>query len=155
MRVSGVDVDVRQQNASATTDTNAGSRLGGSTHVALIVLLIGAAGSLALLINAGRTGPKPLLVSMTLWVLSPFVALVVGNAMSKRWSASIGDSLRRTMVVVALASLALYSLDTVRHVAGKPAAMYVLVPPLSWLLIAIVAMSAFASDKRSRRRAEV
>jgi hypothetical protein len=142
-----------KEPGSKMNDGGAGAHLGTSTS--LIVLAVGAAGSLALLINAGRTTPKPLLLMMGLWVLSPFVALFAGNAMSKRWSPSVRAALRKTMIVVALGSVVFYALDTVRHIAGKPAAMYVLIPPVSWVLIAVVAWSAFGSDKRSRRSVEV
>jgi len=126
----------------------------GSTSTPLIFLCVGAVGSLAFLINAGRTTPKPLLLMMGLWVLSPFVALFVGHVLSKRWSASVRAALRNVMVIVSLVSLAFYALDTVRHIAGKPAAMYVLIPPVSWIFIAVVAWMAFRSDKRSRPRAK-
>jgi hypothetical protein len=146
-----VGIGEHDEAASRMKAEGAGSR----TNAPFIALVLGAIGSLAFLINAGRTTPKPLLLLMGLWVLSPFVALFAGNALSKRWSAGVQVALRRTIVVVAVGSIVLYALDTVRHIAGKPAAMYVLVPPVSWLLVAIVALSAFGSDKRSRRRVEV
>src|SRR5262245_57244757 len=142
------------QHNEAASKMNDGvdSRLGATTP--LIILGVGALGSLVFLINVGRTTPKPLLLMMGLWVLSPFVALFVGHALSKRWPASVRAALHNVMVIVTLASFAFYALDTVRHIAGKPAAMYVLIPPVSWVFIAVVAWLAFGSDKRSRRSAK-
>src|ERR1043165_7414516 len=54
---------------------------------ALIIALAGAAGSTGLTIFQGRHNPSLLLIGMfTVWVLSPFVALVVLLLNSKVWT---------------------------------------------------------------------
>jgi hypothetical protein len=148
-------MNIKERDESPSTPSR-GAAERSAYAVAMIVLSLGAVGSLALLLNAGRRGtPKSLLLLMAIWVMSPFVTLFVGNALSGRWSASTRATLYGTMVVVALGSLSFYGLDTMSHIAGKPAAIYVLVPPVSWLLIAIAAAAAFASDRRARRRLRV
>jgi hypothetical protein len=145
-------MNMKERDEPAST-SSPGAAERSAYGVAMIALSLGSVGSLALLLNAGRRGtPKSLLLVMAIWVISPFVTLFVGNALSGRWSASTRAALYATMVLVALGSLIFYGLDTMSHIAGKPAAVYVLVPPVSWLVIAIAAAAAFASDRRARRR---
>ena len=61
----------------------------GTKFLALFALLMGIAGaviSLWFMYNAGRNQPSVLLIILfTLWVLSPFIGLLVLNNISKRW----------------------------------------------------------------------
>ena len=66
--------------------------------VALILVLAGAAGSLALMLRAGRHTPGLLLVAFVFWTLSPFVVLAWATVVSKRWS----DAIRVTLYVITL-----------------------------------------------------
>ena len=52
---------------------------------ALIAVVAGAVGSVGLMLHAGRRSPRILLVPFLIWVLSPFMALVLADAVSKRW----------------------------------------------------------------------
>jgi len=64
-----------------------GGFLGFLHAAALIVVLAGAVGSVGLMLHAGHRNPsRLLLVLFALWVLSPFIALVLANMVSKRWS---------------------------------------------------------------------
>ena len=56
-----------------------GEFLGRLCAAALIAVVVGAAGSVGLLLRAGQRTPRLLLVLMTIWVLSPFIALVWAN----------------------------------------------------------------------------
>lgn len=119
---------------------------------ALIAVLAGAVGSFGLMLRAGRTAPPVLLVLFTPWVLSPFVALVWANAVSKRWSDLTRATLYGVMLVVALGSLAVYVADALWPRSAQPAFVFVMVPPLSWLLMAgALSITAFISVRRSRR----
>ncbi len=119
---------------------------------ALIAVLVGAVGSVGLLLRAGQRTPRLLLVLFFFWVLSPFVALVLAHAVSKRWSVLTRATLYNVMLVVTLGSLAIYGYDALRPRKAQAAFWYVLVPPASWLLIAIVVpIAALISGRRSRR----
>jgi len=89
---------------------------------------------------------------MAIWVLSPFIALVLANVVSKRWSSLTRATLYGVMLAVTLGSLAIYGDDATGHRRPQAAFVFVLVPPASWLLIAIaVPIAAFISGRLSRR----
>ena len=126
--------------------------LGRLRVAALIAVLLGAVGSLLLLLHAGQRTPRFLLVIFVFWVLSPFLVLVWADRASKRWSALTRAALYRVTLVVALGSLAIYGDDALGHRTAKAAFVYVAVPPVSWLLTAIVIpIAAWNSRRRSRR----
>ena len=121
---------------------------------ALILVLAGAAGSLALMLRAGRHTPRLLLLAFVFWILSPFVVLAWANVVSKRWSAAIRATLYGMTLVLTLGSLAAYG-DVVA-VAPRGASrglVFVAVPGAAWLLIAAtVAIATVVFRRRSRRR---
>jgi hypothetical protein len=125
--------------------------LAGLRAVALIAVVAGAGGSLGLMLRAGRRTPRLLLALFVIWVLSPFVALAWANVVSKRWSVITRATLYCVTLVVMLGSLAIYG-DLVRPPAGSPGAfVFVVVPPASWLLMAIVVpIAALISRRQSR-----
>ena len=120
---------------------------------ALIAVLAGAVGSFGLMLHAGRRNDsRILLVLFTIWVLSPFVALVLADVVSKRWSVLTRATLHSVMLVLTLASLAIYGDVALGPPRAKPAFVFVVVPPASWLLIAIaVPIAALISGRQSRR----
>ena len=129
-----------------------GGFLGRLRATALIAVLAGAGGSVGLMLRAGQRTPRLLLVLFFFWVLSPFVALVLAHVVSKRWSALTRATLSSVMLFVTLCSLAIYGYDALRPRKAQAAFWYVLVPPASWLLIAIVVpIAALISGKLSRR----
>src|SRR5437868_11567600 len=78
--------------------------------IALIVVLIGAVGSLVLMFNAGRNQQSILLIALfTIWVLSPFIALMVANVISRRWSILTRVTLYFLMLFITLGSLISYN----------------------------------------------
>jgi len=123
--------------------------------VALSVLLIGATGSLVIMLREGQDTPRFLLILFTIWVLSPFAALFWANMVSKHWSVVVRAALYCVMLIVALGSLAIYSeLIDVRPARSANAFLFVAVPPLSLLFVAIIIpMAAFLSGRLSRRDA--
>ncbi len=120
--------------------------------VALIAVVAGAVGSVGLMLRAGRSTPRLLLVLFVVWVLSPFVALAWANMVSKRWSVLTRATLYCVTLVITLGSLAIYG-ELVLPPAGSPRAfVFVAVPPGSWLLMTIVvAIPALISRRLSHR----
>ena len=129
-----------------------GGFLGLLRGAALIAVLAGAGGSVGLMLRAGRHSPRILLPLFTIWVLSPFVALVWANVVSKRWSVLTQATLYSVALVLTLGSLAIYGDDALRPPKTKAAFVYVVVPPASWLFIAIVLPIAALISRRLSRR---
>jgi len=119
---------------------------------ARIAVLTGAAGSIGLWFHASQHPPLLIVVLFVIWVLSPFAALLLADVVSKRWSVLTRAALHSVMLVVTAGSLANYVYDTLRPRKAQAAFWYVLVPPASWLLIAIVVLiAAIISGRMSRR----
>ena len=136
-----------EMSSEASGGTPTGDFLGLLRGAALIAVLAGAGGSFGLMLHAGRrNSSRILLVLFTLWVLSPFVALVLAEVVSKRWPVLTRATLYGVMVVVTLGSLAIYGEDAMRP---RAAFVYVVAPAAAWLLIAIVLpIAAIISAKR-------
>jgi hypothetical protein len=119
---------------------------------ALTAVLAGAVGSIGLMLRAGQRQQSRILIGLfTIWVLSPFAGLVAADMVSKRWSVVTRAALYTVMLIVALGSVAIYGDDTLGHRRAQAAFVYVVVPPASWLIIAIVIpIAAFISARRSR-----
>ena len=142
-----------------TTEASPGRPDGGSIGLlsasSLVAVVAGAAGSFGLMLRAGQRTPRLLLVLFTIWVLSPFAALLWANIVSKRWSVLTRATLYCVTLVVTLCSLATYSeLVVVRPRGSANAFLFVAVPPASWVFMTIiVAMAALISRRRSRQGA--
>ena len=129
-----------------------GGSLGRLRSAALIAVAVGAAGSAGLLLRQGQRTPRLVLVLMAIWVLSPFIALALANVVSKRWSIPTRATLYGVTLAVTLGSLAVYGDDATGHRRPQAAFVFVLVPPVSWLLtIVAVSIAALYSGRVSRR----
>jgi hypothetical protein len=129
-----------------------GGFLGHLRAAALIAVLVGAVGSVGFLLRAGQRTPRLLLVLFVLWVLSPFMAVVLADVVSKRWSVLTRATLYCVMLVLTLGSLAIYGDDALRPRRAQAGFVFVVVPLASWLLIAIVVpIAALVSRRLSRR----
>jgi hypothetical protein len=116
--------------------------------LALVAVIAGAVGSVALMLRAGQRTPRFLLVLFVIWVLSPFVALAWANMVSKRWPVLTRATLYCVTVVITLCSLAIYG-GVIPPPAGSPHAfIFVAVPPASWLFMAIVVSTAALISRR-------
>jgi hypothetical protein len=116
---------------------------------ALIVLAVGATGSLVFMFREGQHTPRLLLVLFTVWVLFPFVVLLWVSMVSKRWLTLTRITLYCTMVIVALGSLAMYGkLVDVRPAGSANAFLFVALPPASLIFIAIVVSIAALLSRR-------
>jgi hypothetical protein len=123
-------------------------------RVALIAMIVGAAGSVTLMMYAGRRQEsRILIVFFGIWVLSPFVAGVVASSVSKRWMVVARAALYMVIVVLTLGSLAIYGDVAFGYTKAKVGFIFLVVPLASWLLIAVaVATAAVISGRQSRRR---
>jgi len=121
----------------------------------LAAVVAGAVGSFGFMLRAGQRSPRLLLFLFTLWVLSPFAALLWANMVSKRWSVVTRATLYGVTFVVTLGSLAVYGEILVLRPPGSANAfLFVAVPPASWVFMTIVVpMAAFISGRLSRRGA--
>jgi hypothetical protein len=115
-------------------------------------VVTGAAGSVGLMLHAGQRigSPRLLLGLFAIWVLSPFVVLAVVYVVSKRWSVPTRATLYGVMLLVTVASLAVYG-DVALGPARPRTAPFVIVPPASWPLIAFALLTAaFISSRLPR-----
>lgn len=93
-----------------------------------------------------NNGPSEIiLILFTVWVLSPFVALLWANTVSKHWSVVTRAMLYCVTLIVTLGSLAIYGeLVDLSPPGSANAFLFVAVPPVSLLFITIVVpMAAF------------
>jgi hypothetical protein len=122
--------------------------------VALTALVAGAAGSVGLMLWVGHRNPSRVLILLfVIWDLSPFMALLFADMISKNWSVITRATLHIVMLVLALSSLALYG-DVVLRPRPQPAFMFLVIPFGSWLLMmTVVPIAALISGRRSRRGA--
>ena len=129
--------------------------IGRLRRAALISVLVGSPAAVAFTLHAGRRNNSRLLMAIfTLWVLSPFVLLLVACVVSKRWSVLTQATLYTAMPALTLVTLALYGYVAFGPPRAQTAAAFVVVPPVSWLLIAIaVPIAALISRRLSRQGA--
>ena len=146
--------DPGQITTKASQGKPEGKLLGILRAVALIVLIIGAMGSLVIMFREGQDTPRFLLILFTIWVLSPFAALFWANMVSKRWSVVMRVTLYSVMLIVALGSLAIYGeWIEVRPAGAANAFLFVAVPPLSLIFsTVIVGIAALLSRRLSRSK---
>ena len=99
-----------------------------------------------------RPARKARRVLFGICVLSPFIALLLAERASTRWSVMTRTTLHGVMLVLTLSTLAIYGDTVMRPPKSTPAFMFVLVPPASWLLMTIaVSIAALISGRLSRR----
>jgi hypothetical protein len=139
--------------SNVSRERTTGGSFGRLRRAALAAVLTGAVGSAALMLYAGRRNDSRLLLTlMAIWVLSPFVVLVCAHVISTRWSVRTRATLYGLMLVVTLGSLAVYGHTVLRPPKAQAAFAFIVVPPASWLFIAIVLpIAAFISGGRSRQ----
>jgi hypothetical protein len=144
----------REITAKASPGRPDGGFLGLLHAVALTAVVVGALGSVGFMLWVGHRNPSRLLIGLfVIWVLSPFMALLLANMVSKRWSVITRATLYGVMLILTLSSLAFYG-DVVWRPRPQPAFMFLVVPFGSWLLMTIVvSIAALISSRLSSRRA--
>jgi hypothetical protein len=128
-----------------------GRLLGVLRAVGLVAVTAGAVGSLGLMLRAGHP-PLFLRILFAVWVLSPFVALLLAHVVSKRWSVLTRATLYSLMLIVSVGSLAFYADVVFGPPRPKPASVFLLVPLGSWLLMAIAVSTVALISRRLSRR---
>jgi len=114
--------------------------LGVLRALALIAVVTGAAGSIGLMLFAGSRQRSLVLIGLfTGWVLSPFAALAWAGIVSKGWPSFARSTLYGGMLILTLASLLLYSGLIPMPPGSRPAAVFLVVPAGSWILMALAA----------------
>ena len=121
-------------------------------RTAQIAAIVGAIGSMALTLYAGRHNNLPfLMILMSGWVLAPFMGYALASRYSTRFTAPTRAALDGIIVLVAVASLVIYARDVLSPPAAQGARVFVAVPIGAWLLMLIgVLVTALISRRRSR-----
>ena len=116
--------------------------------IAVVAVVVGAVGSLGLVLHAGRKNHSVILpILFVMWVLFPFIVLMVANFFSTRWSVISRVALYCLTVFLTLISLVAYS-GLLTPPQSKPAGVFLIVPLLSLVaLAAFVVWSRRASNK--------
>jgi hypothetical protein len=93
----------------------------------------------ALALNVGRRNASPLLpLIFAVWVIALFLCMLFADLVWKRG----GAMLHGLMLPLAVGSLAVYGRVAFGPPMAKPAAIFLMVPAASWLLIGAVALSS-------------
>jgi len=118
----------------------------------LVLGIIGAIFSLIMVIHGGRNNKSIFLIMLFIvWVVSPFVALLLANRISERWPALFRTILYSLIVIVTFGSFVAYG--GILHPEGtKPAFVFLVVPLLWWLLLGVFFLIFFISSKKGSQR---
>jgi hypothetical protein len=122
--------------------------------VASVAAAAGAAGSLVLMHRASPDPPFVLLVCFSVWILSPFVALALADIIGKRWPDLVRTTLYGLMLFLAAGSPLIYAGVIAMPADTRPAFVFLVVPLLSWLLIAVAIPTAIVKSRNRRFIAE-
>ena len=108
-------------------------------------------GSLGLMFLAGSRQRSMVLAGLfTAWVLLPFAALFRAGMVSNHWPRSRRGMLYVLMLILTAVSLAMYDGLVPMPAGSRPAAVFLMVPAGSWVLMAL---AAFAGRRGWMRRA--
>jgi hypothetical protein len=103
--------------------------------ISVLLVLLGAALSAILTIIKGHKNTSIILPALFLiWVLSPFIMLLIANANYNRYAGNGRVLQYLLMFFIPIFSVIAYS-GIVSPVGAKPAAVFLFVPFISWLLI--------------------
>jgi hypothetical protein len=117
-------------------------------RISLVVTCVGGVGSLFLFNLARQEPPLLIVVLFTIWVISPFLALVLCNLRSTRWSSPARLTLYIVSLIVSAVSLIVYTRDVMWPPATTPAFVWVLIPPLTGgLAVLSVTTAALVSHR--------
>ena len=120
----------------------------------LVAVVVGSGISLGLVLRANHNNNVSfLIVLFVIWVISPFMTLLVACVVSRHWSGLTRLMLYSLMLILSIGSLIGYSDLLNSPVTGtKPAFVFLVVPLISWLLMAIVLLIAVLLSRRLPRR---
>ena len=101
-----------------------------------IATIGGAAGSVALLLYAGRSNTHLLItIGFIVWVLAPFGLLALAERRSGHWPPATRAVLGTLIWLVVIGSLAIYAYRAAVPPRSTGAFLFVIVPPVSVVLV--------------------
>ena len=116
--------------------------------VSILFLVIGAIGSLGFMFYTGRNNPSVILqILFTLWVLSPYGALLILDRISKRRSYLDQKLIYSFTVFLTILSLIGYS-GILIPPTSKPAFVFLVIPFVSWILIGAILLTVIVFLKK-------
>lgn len=118
----------------------------------LVSAITGVAGSVVLMLLVGRRNQSSILMVMFAgWVSSPFVAFIAVERMAARWPALTQSTMHWLMPIFALGSLVIYGAVAFGPPRPTPAFFFLVVPFVSWVVLALaLGIAAFASRRAAR-----
>jgi hypothetical protein len=117
--------------------------------IALAVWAIGAGVSVNLTLYAGHNNKSGVLVTLfVVWVLSPFAGMLAAYVFFRRRPPVVMVTIYCLMLAITLVSLLAYS-NTLNPFAGKPAAVFLIVPLLLWVLTLIAVPVALSRSRKN------
>jgi hypothetical protein len=119
---------------------------------ALTAALVATIVSVGLMLRACRFNDSGVALALiAVWILSPTIALVFADVVTRRWLIFGRATVYCLMLVVASGSVIIYGIDAIVPLSPRRGFPYALVPAVSWLLIAIVlAVAAFRTHARAK-----
>jgi hypothetical protein len=116
---------------------------------ARVATVVGAIGSVALTLYAGRQNNLPfLMILMAGLVFAPFFGFALASKAATRWSDGTRAALDIAIIVIAAAALAIFARDALQP-PPRRAGVYVAVPIVSWLVVIAVSAAGFLSSRRT------
>jgi|SRR5450432_2016061 len=114
------------------------------------IIVIGGIISNGFTLHAGHNNRSVLLILLFLgWVSSPFIGLLVACFLSSRWPVVTRKPLYIGMILLVICSVIGYS--GVFSTAGmKPAFIFLVIPLISWILIAITIPVAISQIRKKK-----
>lgn len=121
--------------------------------IARVALVVGAVTSLCLVLYAGRTNRHVwLTVLFVIYVLAPFAALIWAARFANRWPLPSRAILYWVILIVTLASVALYGNDAMHPRSAQRAFVFVIVPAGTWVVGAIGFLIAAVTTRGLSRK---
>jgi hypothetical protein len=118
-----------------TEELNYRNKLDLVRSLALGVSTAGALGSFALTLQAGaHNGSVILTLLFLVWVLSPFIVLIISCVLSKQWTSRARISLYILMMIIPIATLLFYG-GLLSFSGVKPAFVFLVIPFISWIFM--------------------
>ncbi|HEV8514567.1 MAG TPA: hypothetical protein VGQ59_14895 [Cyclobacteriaceae bacterium] len=116
--------------------------------LAVLMVLAGAGASIGFTVYTGRNNPSVVLILLFAgWVVSPFIALLLINAVSRRSELFNRLILYSLMVFLTVGSIVIYS-GLWSPPGAKTAFVFLVVPLLSWSLMGTILLAARLSPSR-------
>jgi hypothetical protein len=132
-------------NDHSSTDPHARLRAAALTMMAVAVPV-----TLALMLYVGRRNQSWLLLAaFAFWISGPFAVLFAAHLWSGRWTTATRMALSMLMIAVALGTVVVYSTAAFGPPAWHRATAFVIVPPVSYVVIGVTLFASKMARKAS------